>query len=121
MKNLFTSYLVLNLLLEGVAAITLIGAALGLLSIAGLESGFWSMNYGFAAIAIASAIFWVWPHRSKHEAVGPVLGILFSFHAFVSISFAIDGAQVGPVVMHGAMAALAIYLYSRRATWCGPA
>jgi len=121
MKNLFTSYLVLNLLLEGVAAITLIGAALGLLSIAGLESGFWSMNYGFAAIAIASAIFWVWPHRSRREAVEPVLGILFSFHALVSVSFAIDGNQVPPIVVHGAMAALAIYLYSHRAAWCSEA
>ena len=64
MKNLFTTYLVLNLLLKGLAAVTLIGGTMGLLSIAGLEAGMWAMNYGFAAIAIASAAFWVWPHRT---------------------------------------------------------
>jgi len=118
MKNFFTGYLVLNLVLEGFAAITLVGAALGLFSIEQLESGIWSMNYGFAAIAIASAIFWVWPHRSRREAVGPVLGILLSFHALVFVSFAIQGNQVQPMVVHGVMAALAIYLFSQRAKWC---
>lgn len=54
MRNLFTAYLVLNLILEGIAAVTLVGAGLGLFAIAQLESGMWSMNYGFAAIAIAS-------------------------------------------------------------------
>ena len=118
MKNLFTTYLVLNLILESFAAITLIGAALGLFAIAQLESGMWSMNYGFAAIAIASAIFWVWPHRSKREAVGPVLGILLAFHALVSVSFAIQGNQVPPTVVHGIMALLGIFLYTRRSAWC---
>ena len=118
MKKLFTTYLVLNLFLEGVAAVTLIGAALGLFAIGQLESGTWSMNYGFAAIAIASAIFWVWPHRSKREAVGPVLGILFLFHALVSISFAMQGNQVPPAVVHGIMGLLGIFLYVRRSEWC---
>jgi len=118
MKNLFSGYLVQNFLLEGLAAITLIGGALGLLSIAQLESGMWSMNYGFAAIAIASAVFWVWPHRSRREAVGPVLGVLLTFHALVSVSFAIQGNQLSPVVVHGVMAALAIFLYSQRTKWC---
>jgi len=118
MRNLFTGYLVLNLLLEGLAAITLIGGALGVISIADLESGMWSMNYGFAAIAIASAIFWVWPHRSRREAVGPILGILLSFHTLVSVSFAIQGNQAPPMVVHGVMAALAVFLYARRTTWC---
>jgi len=120
MKNLFTGYLVLNLLLEGLAAITLIGGTLGLITIANLESGLWSMNYGFAAIAIASTIFWVWPHRSRREAVGPILGVLITFHALVSISFAIQGDQVSPIAVHGVMAALAIFLYSQRSKWCEP-
>lgn len=118
MKNLFTTYLVLNLVLEGIAAVTLIGAGLGLLTIAQLENGLWSMNYGFAAIAIASALFWVWPHRSKREVVGPVLGILLAFHALVSVSFAIQGAQVPPMVVHGVMALLGLFLYARRSIWC---
>jgi len=118
MKNLFTGYLVLNLLLEGLAATTLIGAGLGIIAVADLESGIWSMNYGFAAVAIASAIFWVWPHRSRCEAVGPILGILVTFHALVSISFSIQGDQVPPIVVHGVLAVLGIVLYSRRTAWC---
>ena len=118
MRNLFTTYLVVNLMLEGIAAVTLVGAGLGLFTIAQLESGMWSMNYGFAAIAIASALFWVWPHRSKREVVGPVLGILLAFHALVSVSFAIQGAQVQTMVVHGIMALLGIFLYARRSAWC---
>jgi len=118
MKKLFTTYLVLNLILEGVAAVTLIGAGLGLITIAQLESGMWSMNYGFAVIAIATALFWVWPHRSKREVVGPVLGILLAFHALVSVSFAIQGTEVPSIVVHGIMALLGIFLYTQRSTWC---
>jgi hypothetical protein len=118
MKKLFTTYLILNLILEGIAAVTLIGAGLGLFTIAQLESGMWSMNYGFAAIAIASALFWVWPHRSKRDVVGPVLGILLAFHALVSVSFAIEGTQMPSIVVHGIMALLALFLYARRSTWC---
>jgi len=118
MKKFFTAYLVLNFLLEVLAAITLIGGTLGLFSIAQLETGMWSMNYGFAAIAIASAVFWVWPHRSSHAAVGSVLGILLTFHALVSVSFAIQGNQVPPIVVHAVMAVLAIFFYSQRTKWC---
>ena len=118
MKVFFTAYLALNFLLEMVAAITLIGGTLGLISIAQLEASMWSMNYGFAAIAIASAIFWVWPYRSIHAVVGSVLGILLTFHALVSVSFAIQGDQVSPIVVHGVMAVLAVFFYSRRTKWC---
>ena len=118
MKNFFTAYLVVNFLLEMLAAITLIGGTLGLLSIAQLETGMWSMNYGFAAIAIGSAVFWVWPHRSRRAAAGSVLGILLTFHALVSVSFAIQGNQFQPMVVHGIMAALAIFLFSQRTKWC---
>lgn len=118
MKHLFTTYLVVNLVLESIAAVTLIGAGLGLFTIAGLESGMWSMNYGFAAIAIASALFWVWPHRSNRDVVGPVLGILLAFHALVSVSFAIQGGQVPSIVVHAVMALLGAFLYARRSAWC---
>jgi hypothetical protein len=118
MKNLFTGYLVTNLLLEGLAAIVLIGATLGLFSIEQLETGTWAMVYGFAALAIATPIFWVWPYRTRSEAVGPVLGILLTFHALVAVAFATLGNQVPTVTVHGLMAALAIYLYSQRTAWC---
>ena len=117
MKNIFTGFLVLNLLLEGVAAVTLIGGSLGIFSIPQLEAGMWAMNYGFAAAAIASAIFWVWPHRDSRQAVGAVLGILLTFHAMVFISFAIQGDQMPPMVIHGVMAAIAIFLHSQRSKY----
>ena len=118
MKNLFTTYLVFNLVLEAIAAVTLVGTGLGLFAIAQFESGMWSMNYGFAAIAIASAVFWVWPHRSRRDVVGPVLGILLTFHAMVCISFAIQSEQLPLIVVHGVMALLGAFLYTRRSVWC---
>lgn len=118
MKNIFSSYLVLNFLLEGLAAITLIGGTLGFFSIAQLETGSWAMNYGFGAAAIASAVFWVWPYRDSSQAVGPVLGILFAFHAAVFTSFALQGIQMSAAVVHGVMAALGLFLYTQRSKWC---
>jgi hypothetical protein len=118
MKNLFTGFLVINLLLEGLAGAALIGGTLELFTIEQLETGMWAMVYGFAALAIASAIFWVWSHRARSEAVGPVLGILLAFHALVAVAFALQGNQVPVVIVHAVMAALAIFLYSQRTTWC---
>jgi len=118
MRKLFAGYLVFNSLLEGLAAIALIGGSLELLSIEQLETGMWALVYGFAALAIASAIFWVWPHREKHEAVGPVLGILLVFHALIAVAFAIQGNQIPIVIVHAVMAALGIYLYLQRTKWC---
>jgi uncharacterized membrane protein HdeD (DUF308 family) len=118
MKNVFTTYLVLNLLIEGLAAVALIGAGLGNFAFAQFEGGIWSMNYGFAAIAIASALFWVWPYRSRRDVVGAVLGILFTFHALICISFAIQAEQLPATVVHGLMALFGVFLYTRRPAWC---
>jgi hypothetical protein len=51
-------------------------------------------------------------------AVESLLGILLTFHALISVSFAIQGNQEVPVVIHAVMAVLAIYCYSQRAKWC---
>ena len=118
MKNVFVGFLVLNLLLEGLAAIALIGSALGLISIAQLEAGPWAMTYGFGAAAIATAIFWVWPYRDSRQAVSPVLGLLLAFHAAVCVSFALQANQLPTTVVHGVMAALALFLYAQRSKWC---
>ncbi len=117
MKRCFTTYLVMNLFLETLAAITLIGGAMGFFSVGGFEAGMWAMNYGFAALTMATAIFWVWPFRSTQAAVESVLGILLTFHALISVSFAIQGNQEVPVVIHAVMAVLAIYCYSQRTKW----
>ena len=118
MRVFFISFLVLNLLLECVAAIFLIGGPAGAFLDVHPENGNWVMNYGFAAIAIASAIFWVWPGRDNILAVGSVLGILFTFHTLLFVSFAIQGNQMAYMIVHGAMAALAAFLYSQRSRWC---
>ena len=86
MKNIFSGFLILNFLLEGLAAITLIGGTLGIFSIAQLEAGPWAMNYGFGAAAIATAVFWVWPYRDSRQAVSPVLGILLAFFLYIQRS-----------------------------------
>ena len=118
MKNLFITYLVLNLVLESIAAVSLVGAGLGAFVIPDLEPGMWSMNYGFAAIAVASVLFWVWPHRSKHDVVGPALGFLLTFHALISVSFAIQGSHTPSIVVHAFMALFGVFLYLRRSAWC---
>ena len=115
MKKIFAGFLVFNLLLEGLAAAFLISGPQGILSDAHSPDGIlWAANYGFAAIAIASAIFWIWPARDNRQAVGAVLGILLMFHTMVFVSLAIQGNQIPAIVVHGVMAALAIFLYSQR-------
>lgn len=115
MNKIFVGFLVLNLLVEGLAAAFLIGGPQGILFAAQQSDGIlWAANYGFAAIAIASAIFWIWPGRDNRQAVAAVLGILLTFHAMISVSSAIQGDQIIPMVVHGVMAALAMFLYSQR-------
>lgn len=118
MNKIFVGFLILNVLIEGLAAAFLIGGPQGIFSNAQSPDGIlWAANYGFAAIAFASAIFWIWPSRDNHGAVGAVLGILLTFHAMVFVSFAIQGNQLPPMVIHGVMAALAIVLYSQRSKY----
>lgn len=54
------------------------------------------------------------------EGLDAVLGILFTFHAMVFVSFAIQGSQIPPMVIHGVMAALAIVLYAQRSRYTTP-
>jgi hypothetical protein len=116
MRILFIVVLVVNLLTEALAAATLIGGPDGIAA-AG-KGGMWSMHYGFAALAIASASLWVWPYRNNLKAVTAVLGVLCTFHTglFVSLTLAAD-QQVG-MIIHGVMAVLCIVLFTQRAKWC---
>jgi len=117
-RKIFVGFLVLNLLLEGLAAALLIGGPQGILSDAQSPDGvLWAANYGFAAIAIASTIFWIWPNRDSRQVVGAVLGILLTFHTLIFVSFAIQGDQIPPMVIHAVMAAIAIVLYSQRSKY----
>jgi hypothetical protein len=117
-KKIFVGFLVLNLLLEGLTAVFLIGGPQGIRSDAQSHDGIlWAANYGFGAIAIASAIFWVWPNRDSHQTVGAVLGILLTFHTLIFVSFAIQGDQIPPMLIHAVMAAIAIFLYLQRSKY----
>ena len=117
MKKVFVGFLVLNFLLEGLAAVFLIGGPQGVFSDAQSDGMMWAMNYGFAAAAIASAIFWIWPGRDNRQAVGAVLGILLAFHAMIFVSFAIQGDQIPYVLVHGVMAVFAVVLYAKRSAY----
>jgi len=118
MKNLFTVFLVLNLLAETLAAVTLIGGPLGLQAPTPIEGSRWAMNYGFAVIAIASAIFWLWNKRSSLTAVTPVLGMLMIFHLCLAIALSMDTTQFPGFILHTVLAAIAIALFATRAKWC---
>lgn len=119
MKLLFIVVLVLNLLVEGLAAVSLILGPDGL-SAAGTGDQ-WSMHYGFAVIAIASASLWVWPRRTDLGVVTAVLGILLVFHSVLFVSLATAGDQQAGMVIHAVLAALCLVTFVRRASWCLPA
>jgi hypothetical protein len=107
MNVLFIILLVLNLLVEALAAATLIGGPGGL---AAAGSGNqWSMHYGFAARANARAAVWT--------AVTPVLGLLMVFHSGLFVSLAVAGDQMGGMVIHAVLAAMAIGLFVSRTRW----
>ena len=108
MKMFFTVFLVLNFLAEALAAVSLISA----------NTGPWSTHYGFAVIAIASASLWVWPHRTSRRVVTSVLGILMTFHVALLCSLALEGTQLGGIVLHAVLALMAIALFLLRGRWC---
>jgi len=118
LQLLFVIILVLNLLVEGFAAFSLILGPGGL-SAAGTGDQ-WSMHYGFAVLAIASASLWVWPRRTDLRAVTAVLGILLVFHTALFVSLATAGDQQIGMVIHAVLAALCLVAFARRSSWCVP-
>jgi hypothetical protein len=116
MKILFMIVLILSLLTETMAATALILGPDGI-SAAG-KGNMWSMHYGFAALAIASATLWIWPYRTNFKAVTGVLGTLLTFHTGLSVSLALAGDQPAGLVIHTLLAVLSILLFARRSKWC---
>ena len=114
MKQVLAGALVLNLLLELLAAATLIGGPNGLGATGAPPSGWWSMHYGFAVIAIASAGAWLWPHRHALSALTPVIGILATFHVAVLTSLLVAGDQPVGVVAHAVLSILFSLLFVLR-------
>lgn len=118
MKIAFTVFLVLTTLAETLAAVTLIGGPAGISAAGQIEGGMWAMNYGFAVICIASAVLWVWPHRSNPAAVTPVLGILMTFHICLCFALSLDDSQRAGQIIHGVLAVLGVFLFTQRHKWC---
>lgn len=118
MKIFFIVVLVLNLLTEGFAAIALISGPQGISALGQIEGGMWAMNYGFAAIAIASAIFWVWPYRENLQVVSAILGVLLTFHTSLFIALAMAGDQIPGTVIHAIMTTFCLILFTQRSKWC---
>ncbi len=116
MQLLFVIVLILNLLVEGFAAFSLISGPEGI-SAAGMGNQ-WSMHYGFAVIAIASASLWVWPSRTDHRAVTAVLGVLLVFHSAVFVSLLTAGDQQAGMIIHAVLASLCLLLFTQRSRWC---
>ncbi len=106
MKHVLAVVLVLNFLVELLAAASLIGGENGIRAAGASPAGRWSMHYGFAVIAIASAGAWLWPRRHELAALTPVLGILTTFHLAVLTSLLIAGDQPAGVAMHALLGVL---------------
>ena len=118
MKAFFITVLVLNLLTEGMAALVLTTSPESFFAEGQVDGVMWARSYGFAALAIASAGFWVWPYRDNINAVGTVLGILLTFHIGIFISLVISGDQVPGMIAHGILSVLCVSLYTQRSRWC---
>ncbi len=118
MKKVYSAVLVANLLIETVGALALFATPEFLVDAGNASAVLWAWNYGFVALAVGSAVFWAWPHRDSFAAVGAVLGILFSFHLAIAVALAIADELFVDVVLHGAFAALSLYLFFQRSKWC---
>jgi len=115
MKRLYSAALVLNFLVELMAALTLILGPGGIRS-PGLGDQ-WSMHYGFAALAIASVSLWAWRYRSDAGVVTVVLGILMTFHTGLLLSLLVAGDQQLGVMLHGVLVILSVGLFVYRKRW----
>jgi len=116
MKIFFSIVLVLSLLTEVMAAVSLIAGPGGIQE-PGLGNQ-WTMHYGFAAFAIASLSIWTWPYRSELPAVTLALGVLMTFHTGLAISLTVAGDQQAGMVIHSVLAVLSIVLFTQRRRWC---
>ena len=117
MKTYFSIILTLNLLFEGMAAAVLIIAPES--ALAPGDSVIWARNYGFAALAVASASLWLWPHRTNLQAVTVMCGTLMVFHIGLCGSLVIaGGANLGAAATHGIMGVLFLVAFLQRNKWC---
>jgi FtsH-binding integral membrane protein len=120
MRKLYIGVLAFNLIFEG-----LVGLILVFKIDPGGEDALqihsaWATDYGFAALVIASLIFWVWRQRYNEQTATLVLGILTSFHIGLTLSTGMavaDGDPIAAAITHGLMAILSFTLFITRKQW----
>jgi hypothetical protein len=121
MRKLLIAVLIANALFEG-----LVGALLAFSPGSAVPDGnpaaiAFAVNYGFAALTIASIILWTWSEKDNLKTMGVVLGILSTFHSGLTIATAMTmTAESGatPTIVHGIMAVLCWVLFFSRKNWC---
>lgn len=122
MKNIFSGLLLVNFVFEGLVGILLIfGISAGDEDLLQVNSA-WAQDYGFAALAIASIVFWVWKSRFIEAVATPTLGFLMCFHTGLAISTGIASSAtadpIGASIAHGVLAITCITLFFTRKQWC---
>ncbi len=121
MRKLLIAVLIANALFEGLVGALLVlspGSAVPDGSSAGIS---FAVNYGFAALTIASIIFWTWSAKDNLKTMGVVLGVLSTFHSGLTIATAMTmTAESGatPTNVHGIMAIPCWILFFSRKKWC---
>jgi hypothetical protein len=121
MRKLLIVVLIANAVFEG-----LVGALLAFSPSSAVTDGSaagisFAVNYGFAALTIASIIFWTWSEKDNLKTMGVVPGILSTFHSGLTIATAMTmTAESGaiPTIVHGIMAVLCWVLFFNRKKWC---
>ena len=121
MRKLLIVVLIVNALFEGLVGALLVfspSSAVPDDSAAGIS---FAVNYGFAALAIASIVLWTWSEKDNLKTMGVVLGILSTFHSGLTVATAMTmTAESGatPTIVHGIMAILCWILFFSRKKWC---
>ncbi|MFT4614536.1 MAG: hypothetical protein ACI9NT_001681 [Bacteroidia bacterium] len=121
MRKLLIAVLILNAVFEGLVGALLVfspGSAVPDGSSAGIS---FAVNYGFAALTIASIILWTWSEKDNFKTMGVVLGILSTFHSGLTIATAMTMTAASgaiPTIVHGILAVLCWTLFFSRTKWC---
>ena len=113
--------LVINFLFEGFIAVALIVSPQSFVPSEQVEGISWAINYGFAALAMASVTIWVWRVMDDFKVMGPALGTLAVFHTGLAIGTAMSasaGPGFGPTIVHGLLAIGCWFLFFQRSKWC---
>lgn len=118
MKKLLIVMLVVHTLFEGLIGILLVVSPSSVLPNADAASLAFAVNYGFAAITMASVVVWLWPQRHHAPTLATVLGILTTFHLCLAAGTwmgAAAGGDILPSVIHATLAVIFAVLFTSRA------